>query len=197
MNIDRHQIIKRWTEELDGVFTLADLKVALDVDSEATLFRSLADLTDRGTLVKVKRGIYAVPQASLEVISSRIEPQAYVSTGTVLARNAIIGSIPARRLQAVKCGRPRTYQCPLGTIEHLSITPRLHFGFEFERERRVATPEKAFLDVYYFLYKGKAFSFDPSTDANVDALNENLIADYLVHYEPRFVSFFERIWSVG
>ena len=108
MYAERYQSIGRWATELDGVFTLADLKVALEVDSQATLFRNLAEMTDKGVLVKVKRGLYAVPGASLEVISSRIEPQAYISTGTVLARHAIIGSIPARKVQAVKTGRP----CP-------------------------------------------------------------------------------------
>ena len=195
MYAERYQSIDRWATELDGVFTLADLKVALEVDSQATLFRNLAEMTDKGVLVKVKRGLYAVPGASLEVISSRIEPQAYISTGTVLARHAIIGSIPARKVQAVKTGRPRSYRCSLGTIEHLSITPRLYFGFDAENGRRVATPEKAFLDVCYFRYKGKTFSFDPASDVNFDALDERIIRDYLDEYDPRFAAFFERIWS--
>ena len=82
--------------------------------------------------------------------------------GTVLARTAIIGSIPARRVQAVKMGRPRTYRCELGTIEHLSITPRLYFGFGSIAGDLVASPEKAFLDVCYFTYRGRRFSFDPA-----------------------------------
>jgi predicted transcriptional regulator of viral defense system len=195
MYVERYLSIEKWAQELDGVFTLADLKVALDVDSEATLYRTLLDLTDKGALVKVKRGLYAVPNASLEVISSRIEPNAYISTGTVLARHAIIGSIPARKVQAVKQGRPRTYQCSLGVIEHLSIAPRLYFGFSSKKGRRVATPEKAFLDVCYFRYKGKTFSFDPASDVNLEDLDFKIIKGYLKQYDPRFVAFFDRIWS--
>jgi hypothetical protein len=37
-------------------------------------------------LFKVKRGIYATPEATLAAISNRIEPAAYISTGTVLAQ---------------------------------------------------------------------------------------------------------------
>ena len=128
MDVAKYRAIEKWANELDGVFTVADLKVALAGSAAATLYRVLAEMVQGGDLIKVKRGIYATPDAALTTISSRIEPKTYLSTGTVLARTAIIGSIPARRVQAVKTGRPRTYRCELGTIEHLSISPRLYFG---------------------------------------------------------------------
>ena len=193
MYIENSPTLKHWAKELDGVFTLSDLRVLLDLESEATLYRAMADLVKKGELFKVKRGLYAVPDASLEVISSRIEPQSYISTGTVLARHAIIGSIPARRVQAIKKGRPRTYRCPLGVIEHLSISPRLYLGFKNEVGRQVATPEKAFVDVCYFAYKGKAFSFDPDTDVNHEDLDQKLIDLYLKHYDLRFVDYINQI----
>lgn len=195
MDIERYKAVERWAGELDGVFTLADLKVALNETAEATLYRSLAELVRRGDLIKVKRGIYARPGASLTTISSRIEPKSYISTGTVLARTAIIGSVPARRVQAVKTGRPRTYRCELGVIEHLSISPRLYFGFKAEGETLVASPEKAFLDVCYFAYRGRRFSFDPGTDLHLAALDFDAIERYLHAYDTRFVSFFKRTWS--
>jgi len=185
--------LAHWAKELDGVFTLADLRVVLSMDSEATLYRALADLVKSGELIKIKRGLYAAPGTSLEVISSRIEPQSYITTGTVLARHAIIGSIPARKVQAVKKGRPRIYRCPLGVIEHLSITPRLYFGFTSEEGRQVATPEKAFLDACYFHYKGKSFSYDLDTDVNKEDLDRKLINSYLRHYDPRFIDYFMQI----
>ena len=127
--MEKHNAVMRWSGEMNHVFTLPDLRVALAENSEPTLYRILAEMADKGTLVKVKRGLYATPEASLATISTRIDPDAYLSTGTVLAKKAIIGSIPARRIQAVKVGRPRTYRCRLGTIEHLSISPHLHFGY--------------------------------------------------------------------
>ncbi len=194
MDMKRYKAVKRWAGDLDGVFTLPDLKVALDENSESTLYRILAEMVASGTLVKVKRGIYATPEASLATISSRIDPNAYVSTGTVLAGKAIIGSIPVRKVQAVKTGRPRTYRCELGTIEHLSISPRLHFGFSTIAGVRIATPEKAFLDVCYFTYRGRRFSFDPASDVNLTALDFGLIERYLEAYDARFVSFFHGHW---
>lgn len=194
MDMEKYKTITRWTDELRGVFTLADLKVALDEKAEPTLYRTVAEMVGNGTLIKVKRGIYATPEASLTTISSRIEPKAYISTGTVLASKAIIGSIPARRVQAVKVGRPRTYRCELGTIEHLSICPHLYFGFSAVAGEQVATQEKAFLDVCYFTYRGRRFSFDPDTDINLTGLDFDMIERYLKAYDTRFVSFFNRHW---
>jgi hypothetical protein len=195
MDIARYKAIDKWSNELNGVFTLSDLKVALDERAEPTLYRVLADMVQEGLLIKVKRGIYATPGAALTTISSRIEPKSYISTGTILARTAAIGSIPARKVQAVKVGRPRVYQCSLGTIEHLSITPRLYFGFKAVGGELVALPEKAFLDVCYFTYRGRRFSYDPASDINLAGLDFDTIQRYLDAYDPRFVSFFNRIWS--
>jgi hypothetical protein len=194
VNIKHYKALEKWAPELDGVFTMADLRVALDEDAEPTLYRAVAGMVGNGALIKVKRGIYATPDASLTAISRRIEPKAYLSTGTVLARKALIGSIPARRVQAVKVGRPRVYRCALGTIEHLSISPRLYFGFSTVSGERIATPEKAFLDVCYFTRRGRRFSFDPGTDINLTGLDFDVIERYLEAYDPRFVSFFNRTW---
>jgi hypothetical protein len=187
--------IEKWAEEFGGVFTLGDLR-ALNGDlSEAGVYKRLERMIVRGELVKVKRGFYARPSASLAAISARIDPTAYVSTGTALSRHLRIGSIPARRLQAVKIGVPRIYSCPLGTIEHLSIAPRLFFGFSEENGIRMATPEKAWLDACYYAYKGRAFSFDLDTDVDRAGLDEALLSKYLAVFDPRFRAAYERLWS--
>ncbi len=187
--------LQRWADDLKGVFTLPDLRVILGDGSEGALYKRLARLVESGELIKVKRGVYARPGASLSAVSSRIEPKSYISTGVVLARSAVIGSIPVRRVQAVKTGRPRVFRSSLGIIEHLSVTPRLYFGFEAAGGILCATPEKAFVDVCYFSYRGKRFSFDPASDVNTKGLSRSTIDAYLGHYDQRFVSFFERIWG--
>lgn len=194
MDINQYKAIQQWARDLDGVFAVSDLKVLLDEQSNATCYRQLARLVETGTLIKIKQGIYAMPEASLTHISNKIDTDSYISTGTILAQKAIIGSIPAHRVQAVKTGRPRTYKCALGIIEHLSIDPRLFFGFSSVNGIRVATPEKAFLDVCYFFYKGKRFSFDPAEDINTQDLDFDLITSYLEKYDKRFATFFNRRW---
>jgi hypothetical protein len=192
MSIEGYKAVQKFSKDLEGVFTLPDLKVILDEQTEVTLFRAVRKLVESGDLIKIKRGFYATPDASLAAISCRIEPASYISTGTVLAQNAIIGSIPARRLQAVKIGRPRTYKCQLGTIEHLSIAPHLYFGFNTSNGKKIATKEKAFLDVCYYYYKGKTFSFDPATDISQADMDMKVVNAYLKKYDKQFVSFFKK-----
>jgi hypothetical protein len=188
--------IEKWAAELNGVITLPDLKVVFGGQSEAALFKKLESAVNDHVLIKVKRGIYALPAVALETISARINPASYISTGTILASKAVIGSIPARRIQAVKVGRPRVYECELGIIEHLSISPDLYFGFESVNGIQCATTEKAFLDVCYYYYKGRTFSFDPESDINTVGLRPDVVAGYLSKYDRRFVAFFRRIWKI-
>jgi hypothetical protein len=195
VNVDVYRAVQRWGGDLDGVFTLSDLRVVLGDRTEAALYKRLNGLIKAGILIKVKKGIYATPEASLAAISNRIDPSAYISTGTILAKCAAIGSIPARRIQAVKLGRPRDYICKLGTIEHLSLSPRLYFGFEPVAGILCATPEKAFLDVCYYAYHGKRFSFDPESDINTADLKRDIVFGYLRKYDKRFAGYFNRIWG--
>lgn len=195
MKADVYRSIQRWAVDLERVFALSDLRVVLGDRTDAALYKRLNGLVDAGVLVKVKRGVYATPEASLRTISNRIEPSAYISTGTILAGCAAIGSIPSLRIQAVKTGRPRNYLCKLGTIEHLSISPQLYFGFETVAGILCATPEKAFLDVCYYAYHGKRFSFDPESDINLTDIKRDVVAGYLQKYDKRFVSYFNRIWG--
>jgi hypothetical protein len=197
MDISIVKELEQWGLDLNGVFTLSDLKVALRENSSATLFRKVGKLIESQLLVKVKRGIYATPKTSLEVISSRIDKDAYISTGTILAKCAAIGSIPAYGVQAVKLGKPRSYSCELGRIDHLSIDPKYYFGFTDEGGILKATPEKAFIDVCYFFYKGNRFSFNPESDVATKHFNKGLLREYLCHYDKRFISYFSTHWSLS
>ena len=78
MDIGVYKAVQEWAEELDGVFTLADLRVVLGDVTEAALYKRLNRLVESETLVKVKRGLYATRDAALAAISNRIEPKAYI-----------------------------------------------------------------------------------------------------------------------
>jgi hypothetical protein len=191
LNINYKQIIK-WAEELDQIFTIKDLQVMGKYSSDLKVFRSVRKLLENGDLIKIKRGLYATPQASLVKVSSRIYPDSYISTGTVLAKYLVIGSVPIRRVQAIKIGAPRTFSTPLGKIEYLSISPKLFFGFERVDNQLWASPEKALLDAYYFTFKGRALSFDLDQDVNLEGLDRGKIARFLKVYDPRFRKYFNK-----
>ena len=181
---------------IDGVLTMSDIRILFNQFSNSAIFKKLAKLVADGVLIKVKAGVYALPAVSLEAISQRMEPQSYISTGTILAKALVIGSIPARRLQAVKVGRPRTYVCKLGTIEYLSIKEELFFGYDFRLGIKEASPEKAFLDTCYYYFKGRKFSFDLFEDVNLDRLNMDVIQEALERYDRRFINFFNTNWGM-
>lgn len=197
MNMTDIDRLRSYAGELDGVLTMSDLRVFFGRYSDAGVFKKLEALVREGFLVKVKPGVYALPAAKLTAVSQRLAPRSYISTGTVLARALVIGSVPARRIQAVKVGCPRIYRCALGVVEHLSVKPGLFFGYETRDGIHYATPEKAFLDVCYFLSKGRRFSFDPVSDVQLDALDTKRVREYLKAYDRRFVSFFKARWSLA
>ncbi len=196
MNANDVESIRKYAAQLDGVLTMSDVRVLFSRNSDAAVFKKLEALVREGFFVKVKRGVYALPSASLVNVSQRLARQSYISTGTVLAKALVIGSVPARRVQAVKVGRPRIYRCAIGVVEHLSVKRELFFGYEVRDGILYATPEKAFLDVCYFLSKGRRFSFDPVSDVDLSVLNRDRLLEYLAAYDRRFVSFFQSRWSL-
>lgn len=190
------KLISKWSTPQSGVFTISDLSVLFSNTTIANLYKKINQLVEENILIKVMRGLYATPNAELVNISSRICIDSYISCGHVLAQNLIIGSVPAKKIQAIKVGAPRTYQCKLGTIEHLSINPKLYFGFVKINGVNFALPEKALLDASYFYFKGRTFSFDLDTDINLDLLNVELVNKYLAEYDKRFVTFFKKTWKI-
>ena len=84
MDVNSYTTIQKWSRDLAGVFTIPDLKVALAENAEVTLYRKLSKLLEAKVLVKVKRGIYATPDAALTTISSRIARPGPASAETTL-----------------------------------------------------------------------------------------------------------------
>lgn len=188
MYLREYQKFTSVEEGVEGVFTLPDFRVLYPDDSAATRFRKVDALIQAGELIRIKKGVYARPDADLRRVSQRIAPEAYLSLGTVLADEGLIGSIPGRRVWAVVSGRPRRFVSPLGTVEHVSLAPHLLFGWEVKNGMRTALPEKAWLDTLYLAYKGRKLSFDPLEDVDWERLDRARWTEYLSAYEPRFQS---------
>ncbi len=196
MNISDEQKIETLAAEMDQVFSLGDLRVLFHENTDAGLYKRLNRLEARGFLVKIIRGYYARPAARLERICQRVQPDACLTAGTVLARELLIGTVPARSVQAIRVGRPRTYETPFGNVRILSVKPTLYSGFAVEDGLRYALPEKAFLDACYFTYKGHRFPFDPATDVDMSRLDAGRLRGFLPFYDRRFLRFYERIWGL-
>jgi len=186
--------IQKFAKLQSGVFSLSDLINIIFPKNKAALYRALSQIIEAGILKQFCRGIYVTNDFDIKVLSQRICPSSYISFGTVLSDALIIGSMPKYRLMAVKLGKTSTYADKRYTINHLGITKSLFKGFKNENGINIATPEKAFIDTLYFYKKGTKFSFDIYTDIDIDALDKDLINNYLKEYrDKKFVSFVRRL----
>jgi len=184
------RLLQKWSPKMGGVFSASDLATLFNESNPVVLNRRIGYLEKQRVLSRFIRGYYTAGDFDAEVLSARLNKNSYISLGTVLAQELIIGSVPARTLYAVKTGRSRLYRKDSLTLRYLGIAPYLFSGFENRNGVNIATPEKAFLDVLYFYQKGQRFSFNIYTDIAVSRLDRRKIMALLKKYKnPRFVAF--------
>jgi predicted transcriptional regulator of viral defense system len=183
----------------DGVFARSDLQAALADPHNASLIRRIATLEKAGTLRRFSRGWYVTEDFSLAALSQRIAPKSYVSFGTVLAKNFLIGTMPSRRVQAVKLGKARRYAGLGFEIEHFGSQPSLIFGFDVGDDGvAYADSEKAVLDTLYYHLRGVRYVFDIYSDIAVERLDRKRLRRYLARYQnEKFVTFAQRTLAVA
>lgn len=85
------------------------------------------------------------PPDLLEVAFHLVSPS-YVSFESALYHHGILSQAPRGNLTMATSTRSRVAKTPLGTIQYIHLKPSLFFGFD---KKRVAFPEKAWLDVLY------------------------------------------------
>jgi hypothetical protein len=188
--IEGYRLIEKNAPLMGGVFTLSDLRILFNKDNPVLLHRRIKAFQENGVFARFHRGYYVTASCDLESLSARIYPNSYISAGNVLSREMIIGAVPSKTVYAVKPGRSRTFEGSCGKLVYLGVLPHLMFGFRREGPRGYAVPEKAFLDVLYFLQKGRTFSFDPFSDVDQTRVDKALILDFLSKYRnPKFVAF--------
>ena len=152
--------------------------------------RRVQALEETGVLRRFCRGWYVAEEFDLPTLSQRIAPHSYVSFGTVLARELLVGTRPERQVIAAKVGRTRSYTGLGYEIVHVHIASHLDFGHSASGGVQFATAEKAVLDVLYFHLRGRRYPFDPFSDIDVSRLDRRRLRSYLDRYRnPKFVVF--------
>lgn len=134
------------------VFTTRDGAARLRVpNGHASV--SLARLAAGGHLLRLRRGVWAVPgrvdaTAMPEYLTAPLP--AYVSLQSALYLHGMISQMPAVTY-AVTLARTRRYATPLGVVSLHHVQPSFFFGFEDHGDAggRLATPEKALVDFLY------------------------------------------------
>lgn len=139
------------------VFSLTDCQQWFPDSHRATLILQLSQYTTRGRIIRLKPGLFmlnAQPFPNPFVIASRLDTQSVVSLETILHRAGLIPEIPF----AVTAVTPtKTHQFQIsstGAFIFRHIKPQFVFGWELENfppyTVRVARPEKALLDLFWF-----------------------------------------------
>ena len=178
---------------MGGVFTFSDLWNVIGLTSSDRTARVVARLIREKVLFKIRRNLYATEEADLWVLASRIKRNACVSLDSVLARNGLIGTVPARSVSLIYSGPPEVIETPFGQIQFFKIKKDLLFSMQKIKDGiYVADNEKAYLDLLYYYSKGSKFVVDPLTDIDIWKLDRKKIKKYLRSYKnPKFVTFVE------
>lgn len=181
-----HQNIKDW----GGVLTTADFANLIGESDPLRVNSKLQAFLKARILKRFIKGIYLGEKFSSELLVQKLYPESYLSLGTALARSLIIGSIPEKTFYAVKPGRSRIFDNGELRIQFFSISKALFFGWIQNGASRIATPEKAFLDLLYYYQKGFQPSFHIYSDLNIQLLNQEKIFEFLEQYKnPKYRMF--------
>ena len=142
------------------VFTMGDIKLWFNDESEKTIKSSLKRHVQANILQNPCRGIYLYTQAKsrdgyvLEHIAKTLRrgEYSYVSLESALSEASVISQIPLDTLTIMTTGRSQTYHTPYGTIEftHTKKTiPNILAGVYSVAKRplRVATIATAVQDL--------------------------------------------------
>lgn len=163
-----HITTMRWSELLDAVGDDSLLETGMllvgGVDPKDVM-RQLSRWTASGSLVQLRRGLYAFGGAWAGArrrphgfeIANRLARGSYVSLTSVLSEQGIIPEyVPS--VTSVTTGRPRVVKTPLGVFVYRHVRPEMFRDYEWRdleggAGAYVARVEKALIDLLYLARK--------------------------------------------
>lgn len=135
--------------------------------THAQASKILSRLADAGRFVRLMRGKWATttqldPLLLPEYLTAPFP--SYVSLQTALFYHGMISQIP-HTIYAVSLARTHQYATPFGNISIHHLQPDFFFGFEMMGQIKIATPEKALIDLLYLTpAKSKLFKTLPEVE---------------------------------
>lgn len=188
-----HETIWKDFLPLSSAFTTHEVAEAAEVRLPSAS-RDLAQLASEGIVVRVRRGLWVIPQHpefSPYVVVPRLfgsEEQGYVSLLSALNLQAMIEQIP-QVIQVVTTRQRPRLRTPVGTYEFHQIQPDLFGGFapysavgSFE----IASPEKAVFDTLYIsTRRGQRFAHLPEMELPA-GFSPKAVEEWIakIDYEP-------------
>jgi len=161
--IDAEQILLTLNQP---VLQTRDVSACLNIP-HAQASKILERLVKAGRFVRLMRGKWATttqidPLILPEYLTAPFP--SYVSLQSALFFHGMISQIP-HTIYAVSLARTRQYSTKFGTISIHHLQPDFFFGFEIIGQVKMATPEKALIDVLYLTpAKSKLFKSLPEIE---------------------------------
>jgi predicted transcriptional regulator of viral defense system len=137
------------------LFTLADLKRLLNIESDNTAYKLAGRLTKRGVLGKIRKGMYffIFSRPSDFEIANFLYSPSYISLESALNFHGLLPQFPYIITSVTP--RKTTRVEALGKeFEYVHFSPKYFFGFGKTDQFLIACPEKALVDEVYFTSKG-------------------------------------------
>ncbi|MDD5665663.1 MAG: hypothetical protein PHI09_05735 [Candidatus Omnitrophica bacterium] len=137
-------------------------------------------LVKGGELTRIKRDLYVLSQKlgyySLEekfILANLLQAPSYISFMTALSYYEITTQLQRNFIESAGYFRTKAIESAGNTFNYNKIKKDLYFGFVKTKGFFIATPEKAFLDVFY-LKSLKRYNFD-LTSIDINKLNKKNI----------------------
>jgi hypothetical protein len=196
--LQSHRQLEELLDRQGGILLNSDLEAFWGNRSTSSLHTRIDAWIAAGYLRRVCRGVYVGQRFDPWNLASHMFPDAAISTVSVLARAALIGTAPSEQVWAVRLGRSRDISTGRIAVHAWTLDPSLmNFGLEREGPLLVATPEKAFLDTLHFHMHGRRFPF-AIEDIDTSRLDSDRLDEYLRHYKNlRFRTFVRGVLAHG
>lgn len=149
------EIIKQLNLLPKNIFSLYDLKKILKVGPKS-LPTKVSRLAKKGILQPVSRGWYTAYGKTVipEEVAHQLYYPSYLSLRTVLGKAGVINQIP-QKVFLVTC--KKSYQTKIldTPVVYRQLKKELFVGYYLDKGIPTAYPEKALLDLLYFVARGK------------------------------------------
>ncbi len=149
------KFLKKLKEIGKSYYTLADLS-KIYPGKKDSLKVLLSRLTKKKKILRLKRDVYILPEkfSEIEKIANQIYFPSYLSFGSALSFFGVLSQIPYSLIFATLL-KPKKITLLDTSIEYRQIKKELFFGYFLKNGLYLAFPEKALLDLLYFVSLGK------------------------------------------
>lgn len=149
------KFLKKLKEIGKSYYTLADLS-KIYPGKKDSLKVLLSRLTKKKKILRLKRDVYILPEkfSEIEKIANQIYFPSYLSFESALSFFGVLSQIPYSLIFATLLKSKKITLLDT-SIEYRQIKKELFFGYFLKNGLYLASPEKALLDLLYFVSLGK------------------------------------------